>query len=208
MRYTLPLIGVAAIAAAAIAIPQISVAQPGVADPAKVVSGEYLVDADHSQVTFSVNHLGFSEYSGQFVQPTGSLSLDAANPAASRVEVVFPIDKVLTTSPHLDTHLKTPEFFDTAKYPEGRFTSTRVTVNGSSAAIAGNLTLKGVTRPVVLNARFVGAGINPMSKKETVGFKATASINRSDFGIDYGLPVISDRVDLVINAAFEAPGQK
>jgi polyisoprenoid-binding protein YceI len=170
---------------------------------AKVVAGTYKVDSGHTQVLFTVNHLGFSQYTGQFVQPTGSMTIDPRRPEATRVEIVFPIAKVSTTVSALDAHLRKADFFDAEKYPEGRFVSTRVSTRGTNATIEGNLTLRGVTRPVVLDARFIGAGPNPMSKRATIGFAATTTIKRSDFGINYGIPAVSDRVDLVINAAFE-----
>lgn len=184
---------------------QMPTAAPGAPIASRVAAGTYTVDAGHTQVLFTVNHMGFSTYSGQFTQPTGTLVLDPKNHANDRVEIVFPIDRVSTTMPALDAHLKRADFFDAAKYPEGRFVSTRVTVRGSNATIGGNLTLRGVTRPVVLAAKFVGAGTAPMGAHKTnVGFSATTSIKRSDFGIIYGIPLVSDKVDLVINAAFEA----
>lgn len=176
---------------------------PGAADPARVMSGTYKVEPAHTQVLFTVNHLGFTEYTGQFRQPTGRFVLDRARPANDKLDVSFEIGKVSTTVSALDEHLQKPEFFDAAKFPTGRFVSTRVTVNGNTATIAGDLTLKGVTKPVVLQARFIGAGNNPLSKKPTIGFRATTSIQRSQWGINYGLPVVSDKVDLTINAAFE-----
>lgn len=184
---------------------QMPTTAPGAPIVSRVAAGTYTVDAGHTQVLFTVNHLGFSTYTGQFTQPTGTLVLDPKNHANDKVEIVFAIDKVSTTVAALDAHLKKADFFDAAKYPEGRFVSTRVTVRGSSATIAGDLTLRGVTKPVVLAARFVGAGVAPMgARKANVGFSATTSIKRSDFGISYGIPLVSDRVDLVINAAFEA----
>ena len=177
---------------------------PGAPDPARAVAGAYQVDPDHTQVLFTVGHLGFSEYTGMFTRPTGTLTLDPANPAADKVDVSFPIDKVLTTSPELDKHLQTADFFDAAKYPTGHFVSTRVTKTGDAAAtIDGNLTLHGVTRPVSLDVRFVGAGKMVMGPpKPNIGFAATTTIKRSDFGLGYGIPLVSDDVLLTINAAF------
>ena len=187
------------------ALAQMPTTPPGKPDQKLAMPGTYTVDGGHTQVLFTVNHMGFTEYTGQFTQPTGSLTLDSRNPAANKVSIVFPIAKVSTTVPALDAHLQKPEFFDATKYPTGSFVSTRVMVRGTTATITGNLTLKGVTKPVTLAARFIGAGIAPMGPKKTnVGFAATTSIKRSDFGIDYGIPLVSDRVDLVINAAFEA----
>ena len=176
---------------------------PGAPDPARVTSGTYKVDPGHTQVLFTLNHLGFTEYTGQFTQPTGTLVLDRANPARDQLDVSFAIAKVSTTVPALDAHLQKEEFFDAQKFPNGRFVSTRVALTGNTATITGNLTLKGVTHPVTLNARFIGAGVNPLSKKQTIGFQATTTIQRSQWGVSYGLPVVSDKVDLTINAAFE-----
>ena len=112
---------------------------------------------------------------------------------------------VSTTSDHFTGVLQSADFFDTANFPEARFTSARVVANGTEATIFGDLTIKGVTKPVTLQARFIGAGVNPRPpNRATIGFAATAVINRSDFGLSFGVPFISDRVDLVINAAFEA----
>jgi polyisoprenoid-binding protein YceI len=119
--------------------------------------------------------------------------------------VTFAIAPVSTTSDHLNGVLQTADFFDTSNFPEARFISTKVVANSSEATVDGNLTIKGITKPATLQVRFVGAGINPRPpNKATIGFAATAVIKRSDFGISFGVPIISDRVDLVINAAFEA----
>ena len=171
----------------------------------KVAAGIYKLEPDHTQVLFTFNHLGFTDYTGQFIQPSGSLTIDPAHPNNNKVDVTFAIARVLTTSAHLDQALQTTEFFNAAKFPEAHFTSTKVVANDTDATIYGNLTIKGVTKPVTLQARLVGAGTNPRPpNKATVGFAATAVIKRSDFGISFGVPIISDRVDLVINAAFEA----
>lgn len=179
---------------------------PGKPDPKAAKSGRYKVDAGHTQVLFTVNHLGWTEYTGQFTNPTGSLVLDTKVPANSKVEVSFPINKVRTTVAELDTGLASGEFFDAAKNPTATFVSTRVTKTGASTAnITGNLTIKGVTRPVVLHARYVGAGPEFWGdKKEAIGFAATLSINRSDFGMGANVPLVSDKVDLEINAGFTA----
>lgn len=186
-------------------VAQMPTVAPGAPIASRVVAGTYAVEPAHSQVLFTVNHLGFSEYSGQFTNPTGTLTVDPAQPGRSKVEISFPIKDVRTTVTALDQHLQKPEFFDSAKFPEGRFVSTKVMAQGMSATIMGNLTLKGVTKPVVLQARFVGAGKAVMGPpKINFGFAATTSIKRSDFGISYGLPLVSDKVDLTINAAFVA----
>ena len=107
-----------------------------------------------------------------------------------------------TLVPGFTRHLLSPDLLDAAAHPTASFTSTSVAVTGTSARITGNLTLKGVTRPVVLDAKFHGAGGHPMSKKLNIGFTAKTTILRSDFGINYS-PAVGDEIDLQINAAFE-----
>lgn len=177
---------------------------PGRPDVSRVVAGTYKVDPAHTQVRWRVDHLGFSLFDGFFADPKGSLLIDPRRPNTARVTITIPMSKVLSTSTGLDTHLKGADFFDVARFPTATFTSTQVRTTGQRARITGNLTLHGVTRPVVLDTRFVGAGNDPRGTKAlNVGFEATTRIRRSDFGITYGAPAIGDTVDLAINAAFE-----
>lgn len=177
---------------------------PGTADPARVVAGTYAVDSAHTQVNWSVNHLGFSLFDGSFADPTGSLVIDPRRPQDARLTITIPMTKVVSTSSVLDDHLRRADFFDVAKFPTATFVSTRVQPQRQRARITGDLTLHGVTRPVVLDARFVGAGNNPRGTKAlNIGFQATTRISRSAFGITYGVPGVGDAVDLSINAAFE-----
>lgn len=178
---------------------------PGAADVARVAAGTYRADAAHTQVLWRVNHFGFSEFDGAFADATGTLVLDPARPTATALSMTIPINRVTTTSAKLNEHLLGKDFFEAAKFPTATFVSTGITgdTSGKDITVAGNLTLHGITRPVTLKARFVGAGTNKMNKKATIGFRATATIKRSDFGISYALPVVSDEVALTINAAFE-----
>lgn len=176
---------------------------PGTADPARVKAGSYAVDGAHTQVVWTVNHFGINAYNGIFGDVTGTLVLDPARPSAAKLSVTIPLAKVATTSDALNKHLMSADFFDVGKYPTASFVSTRIEPQGTRARITGNLTLHGVTKPVTLDARFTGAGDNPMNKAATVGFEATASIDRSEFGMGYGIPMVADRVDLRITAAFE-----
>ncbi|MBV8972034.1 MAG: YceI family protein [Sphingomonadaceae bacterium] len=188
--------------AAAVALPAAAQA-PGAPDRSRVVAGTYAADPGHTQVAWSLDHLGFSTYDGLFGGATGTLTLDPAKPAATKVDITIPISGLVTTVPALNEHLKSPDFFDAAKFPTATFTSTSVVPQGTGARITGTLTLHGVSKPVVLDARFVGAGVNPLTKKATVGFAATTKLKRSDFGITTYLPILGDDVDLRINAAFE-----
>lgn len=192
-----------ALALLGLAAPALAQGQPGAEAAAKVAAGTYTVDTDHTQIAWGINHLGFNVYYGIFGGTTGTLTLDPAKPASASVSLTIPVDKVTTTSEKLNAHLKSADFFDTAKFPTATFKSTGVVVDGLKAKITGDLTIKGITKPVVLDARFTGAGPNPMSKIETVGFEASATIKRSDYGITYALPVLGDEVSLHITAAFE-----
>ena len=189
------------IAAAAPALAQM--AAPGAADVSRVAAGTYAVDPHHTQVAWSINHLGFSVYEGVFGDVAGTMTLDPAKAGATTVSIEVPISGLRTTVAALDEHLKKADYFDIAKYPTVTFKSTSVAVNGMNATISGMLTLHGVTKAVTLDARFIGAGTNPLSKKATVGFAATTTIRRSDFGMTTLLPALGDTVELRINAAFE-----
>ncbi|GAA4004597.1 YceI family protein [Sphingomonas humi] len=180
-------------------------AQP--ASPARAAAalgaGTYQVDPNHTQVLWSVDHFGFSRLSGMVGSMSGTLDIDPARPNAARVAIDIPLSGLTVTAPAFGKHLATPDLFDTAKYPSARFVSRSVKVSGTQATIAGDLTLRGVTKPLTLNARLHGAGVNPMNKKATIGFSATATLKRSDFNLGYALPAVSDEVKLDINAAFE-----
>ena len=106
----------------------------------------------------------------------------------------------------LTDHLKSADFFDVTRFSTARFVSTSVTVDGTSAKIAGTMTLKGITKPITLDAKFTGAGTNPFSKRETIGFSATTAIKRSDWGMGTGIPLVGDDVALKISVAFEKAG--
>ena len=154
----------AAVAAIVLASPVMAQApaMPGQPEAARVVAGSYKVDTNHTQVVWSVDHMGFSTLYGMV-----------------------------------------GDFFEVEKFPTAKFVSTSVVANGNEAKITGDLTLHGVTKPVVLDAKLMGAGANPMNKAQTVGFTATSTLKRSDFGLGYAAPVVSDEVELKITAAFE-----
>lgn len=182
---------------------------PGKPDPARVVAGSYTVDGAHTLVRWTVDHFGFSDYFGIFGDVAGTLTIDPKNLAATKLDVTIPVAKVTTASKGLTDHLLRPgkdggkpDFFGAAP-ADARFVSTSVRRTGpTKATIAGNLTLNGVTRPVTIAAEFQGAGPHPMNKRLNIGFRGTAAIKRSDFGIAYAVPLVSDRVQLDIAAAF------
>jgi polyisoprenoid-binding protein YceI len=185
---------------------------PAPLDTSKITSGTYSTDPGHTLVGWRVSHFGFNDYFGIFGDATGTLTLDKANPSASKVDITIPVSKVTTASAGLSGHLLRAgkdggkaDFFGPAP-ADARFVSTSVQAKGQMATISGNLTLNGMTKPVVLHAKLSGSGANPYSKKETVGFHAHASIKRSEWGMGYGIPNIGDKVDLDISVAFEKAG--
>jgi len=175
---------------------------PGSHDVSAVEGGSYEVDGNHSYVTWTVNHMGFTPLTGQIGGTSGTLMLDPANPEAAQVDVTFDLTAISHPVDAFLRHLKSDDFFAVEQHPTARFVSTEVDVNGTQATITGNLTIKGITRPVTLEAEFFGAGVNPMSEKRNIGFTGTTTINRSDFGLGYATPVVSDEVKLAIDAAF------
>ena len=183
---------------------------PGKPDASIVTAGTYTADAGHTLVSWEVDHFGFSDYFGLFGSVTGTLTLDPADISASKVEMTIPVSKVTTASAGLTDHLlrdgkdgAAPDFFGPTP-GDATFVSTSVTKTGDDTAdIVGNLTLNGVTKPVTVKAKFQGAGKNPFTQKETVGFSGKAKIKRSDFNVNYAIPMVSDEVKLKIAAAFE-----
>lgn len=190
---------------AAAAVPAIAqTGMPGTQSKAPITAGTYKVDTAHTQVTWTLNHMGFSMLSGQFGAQDGTLTIDPAKPAAAKLDVTFAIDDLSVTSSKFAEHLKSKDFFDVATYPTAHFVSTNIVASGNTAKITGNLTIKDKTRPVTIDATFVGAGANPMNKKVNFGFRGTTTINRSEFGLGMAAPMVSDQVKLDINAAFTA----
>lgn len=178
-----------------------------VTNAAQAQSGTYDVEPGHTQVGFSVLHFGFTNYLGVFSNVSGTLSLDAKNPASSKLSVTIPVDTVQTTSTKLNDELKGEQWFDAAKFPNATFESTSIRITGrNDAIVTGNLTLHGVTKPETLKVHFIGAGVNALDKKYTTGFEATGTIKRSDFGVKMYVPYVSDDVQLRIAGAFEKQG--
>lgn len=173
-------------------------------DPVQVQSGSYVLDPAHGKITWSVDHMGFSTYVGQFTVVAATLDLNVRNPAASKLDASVKTDSVGTFHDGLNKHLKTADFLDTSKFPTAQFRATAIRlVDRDSAKISGNLTLRGVTRPIVIDADFNQAGINPVDKQYSLGFDGEAKIKRSDFGINYGLPMLGDEVTLHLEAEFK-----
>ncbi|HEY3950837.1 YceI family protein [Phenylobacterium sp.] len=177
-------------------------------DPAAVQPGTYAIEPRHARVLFAVEHFGVSTWYGDFTHVSGTLKLDPKDPSASRVEVSLPTDSLSTTNAELDATLKGPDWFAAAQFPTVSFRSTKVTVTGPGhASIEGELTLKGVTRALVLEATFKGAaGPNAVIPAYTIGFDLRGHLKRSAFGVSRYLGTVGDDVELIISAPFERKG--
>lgn len=195
----------------ATAAPAQSPATPGSRNLAAVSGGTYTVDPDHTLVVWTLDHLGFSPYTGIFGGVTGTLVIDPKRPGSAKLDVTIPVGRVTTASAGLTQHLlrpgtngNKPDFFGPAP-ADARFVATRLVAGGETAKLTGDFTFNGVTRPVVLDVTFYGAGKMPpqMGGKENVGFRATGSIKRSQFGLGFGIPMVGDDVKLDISAAFQ-----
>lgn len=172
-----------------------------VTGPAHAESKTYDIETPHTQVIFSVNHLGFSHSYGKFLDYKGTINLDQADPSTAKVDVTIKTASIEMNDQKWNDHLKNADFFDVTTFPDMTFKSTKVDVTGKDTAkITGDLTIKGVTKPVVLDTKLNKAGKHPMNGKDGVGFSATTTIKRSDFGISYGLPAVGDEVKIIIEA--------
>ena len=192
-----------ALATALFALGAVHAQESATTNPATIQSGAYAIEPYHTEVGFSVLHFGFSYYSGIFSKVSGDLTLDPNTLEASKLDLQVPVDSLMTTSPKLDGELKGNNWLDAEKYPTMTFQSTKIERTGPGTAnVTGNLTLHGVTKPIVLKATLVGAGPNPLDKTYTVGFQVMGDLKRSDFGVKAYVPLIGDEVRLNIAAAF------
>ena len=161
----------------------------------------YKLDPGHSTVIWDAVHFGFSKPHGLFPMVNGTLTLDEKTPVNSKVEATISTAAIVTGNAKFDEHLKSADFFNVAKFPEAKFVSDKVEVTGKDTAkVTGNLTLLGVTKPVTLDVKLNKKDVNPFTKQPTVGFSATTTIKRSEFGINYAIPGVSDDVTIQIES--------
>lgn len=178
----------------------------GAAVTAQAAPVTYKIDPGHTNVLFSWNHFGFSNPTANLGLGEGTIVFDDKDPAKSSVEVTLPLADLDTHVPALDEHLKKPDFFDADKYPAITFKSTNVqAAGGNKFKVTGNLTVHGVTKPVVLDATLNKSGEHPMTKAQTVGFDATATLKRSDFGVGAYVPNVSDEIQIRITTEASVP---
>lgn len=168
--------------------------------PALAAPEKYTLDASHSQIVFSYNHLGFSTTYGMFSGFEGTIMFDQEAPANSSVAVTFPVKSMLTGWEKRFGHFMAADFFDAADDEMVSFTSTSIEITGEKTAkITGDLSLNGTTKSVVLEAVFNQAGNHPMAGKPWAGFDATTTLLRSDYGLGKFAPYVSDEVPLMIS---------
>ncbi len=167
-------------------------------------SGVYTLDTSHASVTFQISHLGFSNYTGRFNELNGTLNFDAKDPTKSSVEIIINPASVDVNHRELEGKLKKNEdAFNVEKFSTITFKSTKVTkLSDTKGTITGDLTLLGVTKPVTLDVTFNGSGMNPFAKAHTLGFSATGSIKRSEWGLKAWEKAVGDEVKLLIEVEF------
>ena len=166
----------------------------------------YKIDANHTDVVASWSHFGFSNPIAHFGQVDGFITYDPANVGTSKVEVTIPLSGLDSHVEKFDEHLRSADFFDAEKFPTITFKSTKVEAAGDKKLrVFGDLTIKGITKPVVLDTTINKVGEQPMAKRAAAGFDATTTVKRSDFGVDKFAPNVSDTVTIRITTEAVVP---
>jgi polyisoprenoid-binding protein YceI len=176
------------------------------ADPKQAPTGSYSMDTRHSQVLFAIPHLGITDYYGRFDKLSGHLNFNSGAPEKSSVSVTIDMTSIDTVSKELVGELSGHGVFDAEKYPTATFKSTSVTRTGpTTGTITGDLTLHGVTKPVTLDATFGGLTTDPFNGDDDIGFHATTTVKRTDFGLTGMVweSIVGDDVKLTIEAMFQ-----
>lgn len=173
----------------------------GFAATAAVAAPEkYVLDNTHTQIVFHYNHLGYSTGFGMFAGFDGTIMFDQEDPAKSSVEVSFPITSMITGIQPRTDHFMSKDFFGKSEDKNVTFKSTSIEVTGKDTAkITGDLTMNGITKPAVLDAKLTQVGEHPMAKKPWAGFSATTTIKRSDYDVGMFAPYVSDEVQVEIS---------
>lgn len=191
-----------ALLAAPLAAPVAALAQPAT-DPAAAPAGTWALDKRHASLTLRIKHFGTSNYTFRLSGLDGSYSYDPANPLASKVSITVDPKSVDTGLDNFNKEISDdPKFFDSAKYPTITFVSTKIEqTSPGKGKLTGDLTFRGVTKPVTLDVTYNGFAKTPFGS-QIMGFSATGKIKRSEFGFTHLVPMVSDDVDLAIEAEF------
>jgi polyisoprenoid-binding protein YceI len=162
----------------------------------------YTFEPQHTQGVVSWNHLGFANPTAQFNNVRGTLYFDQADPTRSSVTVTIPLASMSTGVPDLNDDFRSSDFFDLVKFPTATFKSNKVERGPAAGTlkVAGDLSVHGITKPVVLDVTMNKIGTNPRNQVPTVGFEAMATLKRSDFGLGLYVPQVSDEIRIHITA--------
>lgn len=156
-----------------------------------LTAGTWVIDPAHTEIGFSVRHL-MSKVRGKFEQFEGQLVV-AEDPAASRATATVQLSSITTSNAHRDDHLRSSDFFDVETNPVMTFETNALSINGERSTATGELSIKGVTKPVELTVDYLGTGGDPWGGTR-VGLEATTTISRREFGIDFNIPLEGDKV--------------
>ena len=156
-------------------------------------TGTWVLDPAHTEIGFVARHAMVTKVRGNFEEFEGSAVVDQANPAASVVKAVIKTASVNTGNADRDGHVRGEDFFDVEQFPEMTFESTSFDIQGNSGTVTGDLTLKGITKPVTLDVEVFGVEEDPFGNVR-IGFEASTKINRKDFGVDFQAPLGSGGV--------------
>ena len=176
------------------------------ASGAAFAADPYTIDPNHTQVEYTYSHFGLSHITGHFTGVEGDFLFDAKDPTKSSIQVHVPVDTISVGVKALDDELKTAKFFDTAKFPLATFQSTSVTSAGKDKlAVAGDLTIHGITKPATFEVTINKIGTHPMRGVPAAGFDAVATVKRSDYGLAYLVPNVGDEVTIHVTMEAYAP---
>lgn len=173
-----------------------------------IASGEYKMDPTHASIVWKVDHIGLSFYTARFTRFDATIDLDAENPEESSVFVTIDPTSVHTAYPFpdkedFDATIAGPKWLDSAQYPEITFAGSDIEITGENTGkITGEMTMHGVTKPVTLDVRLNAAKPHPFAGRDAMGFSATGSLKRSDFGITHLIGNVGDEVTFTIEAEF------
>tara|TARA_R110002049_G_scaffold138781_7_gene299202 strand:+ start:2738 stop:3337 length:600 start_codon:yes stop_codon:yes gene_type:complete len=183
----------------ALAASMLSFSVTALADLSDVPSGKYTLDKTHGYITFSYSHLGFSNPHVGFNSFDVNVDLDSKNPEKSKVNVTIDASSIDSRVEVFNGHLNGENFFDTANYDTITFNSTKITAQDADTfTVNGDLTIKGITKPVTLVAELNKAANHPMRKVPTIGFSGEAKVKRSEWGLDRAVPAVGDEVTIYI----------
>ena len=186
----------------AASLPALADQKTGVAVPAAAQTQKFNIDNNHTQVSFTYDHFGFSNPTSRLETIKGSIELNRHDWSKSSVSVTMPLSGLHTGVEKLDAHLKSADFFDAEKNPDITFKSTKVEKAGpNTLKVTGDLTAHGIAKPVTLDVRINKIGENKMMQTQTAGFDADTTIKRSDWGVGAYVPAVSDEVKIHITVS-------